>query len=97
MQQSCFILGNLEGAGVGLNFENANETINHFSFTRGMFMLFLSMIASAVQNFGSILITFISMIIFLVIGAYLGAVLPRSVGERSHPCFCFTVCCKKRH
>ena len=79
MQQSCFILGNLEGAGVGLNFENANETINHFSFTRGMFMLFLSMI------------------LFLVIGAYLGAVLPRSVGERSHPCFCFTVCCKKRH
>lgn len=78
MQQICFVMGNLEGAGVGLNYENATETIHNFSYTRGLAMLALSFV------------------VFLLLGFYLSAVLPRSVGERRHPCFCFTFCCKRR-
>ena len=78
MQQICFVLGNLEGAGVGLTFENASETIHNFSFTRGLIMLA------------------VSFVLFTLIGFYLSAVLPQNVGERLSPCFCFTMCCKRR-
>ena len=79
MQQTCFVMGNLEGAGVGVTFENADQTINNFTFNRGLIMLAASFF------------------VFLIIGAYLTAVLPRSVGQRQHVCFCFTMCCKRRH
>ena len=80
MQQTCFVMGNLEGAGVGINFENATETIQNYTFTRGLIMLALSYL------------------LFMVVGAYLTAVLPRSVGERRSVCFCLTTwCCKRRH
>jgi len=64
MQQICFVLGNLEGSGVGLTYDNASETIHNFSYTRGLIMLA------------------ISFVLFTLIGLYLSAVLPRSVGER---------------
>ena len=38
----------------------------------------------------------VSFVLFTLIGFYLSAVLPRNVGERLSPCFCFTMCCKRR-
>ena len=78
MQQTCFVMGNLEGAGVGINSENMHQTIHNFTFARGLIMLAASFF------------------LFSLVGAYLTAVLPRSVGERRSACFCFTMCCKKR-
>ena len=78
MQQTCFVLGHLEGAGVGVTYENSGETILAYSFNRGLVMLAASCV------------------LFTLLGFYLSAVLPRSAGERSHPCCCFMMCCKKR-
>ena len=38
---------------------------------------------------------FVSMIFFLLLGFYLDSVLPKSYGERLSPIFCITCCCKK--
>ena len=78
MQQLCGVFGNLEGSMVGLNFSNATETINNYTFVTGLVMLI------------------VSFFVFMLLGFYMDAVLPRTYGERRGCCFCLTCCCRRR-
>ena len=42
MQQTTAVYGNLEGSGIGLNFSNAAENINNYSYVTGLFMFIVS-------------------------------------------------------
>lgn len=47
MQQTCAVFGNLEGSGIGLNFSNATENINNYSYVSGLFMFIVSFVVFA--------------------------------------------------
>lgn len=42
MQQLCQVFGNLEGSGIGLQFDNATEKINNYTYVTGLAMLVVS-------------------------------------------------------
>jgi L-cystine uptake protein TcyP (sodium:dicarboxylate symporter family) len=51
------------------------------------------------QNFSIMLgfiMFFLSFAVFNILGLYFEAVMPSKYGKRSHPCFCFSVCKKKK-
>ena len=51
MQQSCAVFGNLEGSEIGLNFSNATENINNYTYVTGLVMFALSFFVFALLGF----------------------------------------------
>ena len=51
MGQLCAVFGNLEGSGIGLNFDNMTEKVSNYTFLTGLIMLVWSFFVFMLLSF----------------------------------------------